>query len=282
MKRRMILLLKITVFAYAAILLLLFFLQRHYIYFPTRGMEPPEHYGAEGFRTLSLRATDGIRLTAWHHDPQPGYPTIVYFHGNAGHLGFRIAKYQALANGGYGVLALSYRGFGSSEGTPSEQGLYEDARAAIHYALGDLGLPIDRILLYGESLGSGVAVQMATEYPVAGLILEAPYTSVIRRGEAMFPRVIPVALLLKDRFNSIEKITQVKAPLLLFHGERDTVIPVSDGRELLAAANEPKEGLFFSEVDHTQFPLPELLAAMDRFGQVQGWFNPLPVGSQQP
>lgn len=278
----MMLLLKIAVFAYVIIILLLFFLQRNYIYFPTRGMESPEHYGAAGFRPVLLRTADNIQLTAWLHDPQPGYPTIIYFHGNAGHLGFRVPKYQALANGGYGVLALSYRGFGSSEGTPSEKGLYADARTAIHYALGELSLPIDHILLYGESLGSGVAVQMATEYPVAGLILEAPYTSVLRRGQAMFPRIIPVTLLLKDRFDSIGKIAQVKAPLLLFHGEQDKVIPVSDGRELLAAANEPKEGLFFPEVDHTQFPLAELLAAMDRFGRAQGWFTTLPVGSQQP
>ena len=281
MKRRMIFLLTAACSAYLFLLVGLFLLQRNMLYFPARDLGAPEQYGVTGFRPITLTAEDGMRLTAWQHDAAPGYPTIIYFHGNAGHLGYRAAKYSALAEAGFGVVALSYRGFGTSEGTPTEQGLYHDARSALNYAMGERGLPITRILLYGESLGSGIAVQMATEYPVAGLILEAPYTSILNRARAVVPVIVPVKLILKDHYASIDKIGQVKAPLLLFHGEKDQVVPVGDGRAILAAANEPKEGLFFPEVDHTQFDLPTLTSAMQRFGEAHGWFTPV-AGAKTP
>jgi fermentation-respiration switch protein FrsA (DUF1100 family) len=255
---------------YGALLAGLYVMQRHLLYFPARDLQPPATYGLQGFREISLTAADAVKLTAWEHLPQPGFATIVYFHGNAGHLGNRAAKYQALARAGFGVMALEYRGFGTSEGTPSEQGLYADARAAIAYLRTIRGVPLSQIMLYGESLGSGVAVQMATEYPVAGIILEAPYTSIVRRGQARYP-FIPVARLLKDRYESLAKMDRVHAPLLLFHGERDAVVPVEDGRALLAAAHAPKEGRFYPTVDHTQFPLDDLTETIRRFGGAHGW-----------
>lgn len=275
MKRRVIMLITVVCTVYVIFNVGLFVLQRNFIYFPGRNLGTPEQYGATAWEAVSLRSDDGMKITAWRHDAASGYPTLVYFHGNAGHIGDRIGKYSAIAEAGFGVVVLSYRGYGNSEGTPTEEGLYRDARAAINYALGEMGLPVSRLVLYGESLGTGVAIQMATEYPVAGIVLEAPYTSIVRRGQAMFPRIIPVSLLLKDRFASIDKIGQVKAPLLLFHGEKDNVVPVSDGREIFDAANEPKEGHFFPEVDHVQFDLPELVSLMERFGRTHGWFSPI-------
>ncbi len=255
---------------YAVLLVCLYFQQRRLLYFPQNGVQSPASHGASGFESVTFSTADGLSLSGWWHDAAPGFATVIHFHGNAGNVGGRAGFYQQIADAGFGVLAVDYRGYGVNTGEPSEEGLYADARAAIHFALGERGLPIQKIILYGESLGSGVAVQMATEYPVAGLVLEAPYTSVLARAQARFP-FVPVTLLLKDRYDSLNKMPQVKAPLLLFHGERDRVIPVHDGRTVLAAANPPKKGIFFPEVDHTQFPRAELVAAMQEFGQVHGW-----------
>lgn len=271
MKKRMVSLLLILGTSYILALVVLFFFQRSFLYFPTRDLGLPEQYGAIGFRVVTLQAEDGVSLITWHHLAAPGFSTIIYCHGNAGHLGFRVAKYQALADAGFGVLALEYRGFGTSGGSPTEQGLYADARAAVRYATDSLAIPLHNILMYGESLGSGVAVQMATEFRMGGLILEAPYTSVLRRAQERFFHLVPVRLMLHDQYNSISKIKHVHTPLLLFHGARDAIIPLSDGRELLAAAHSPKEGVFYEDVDHTQFPLGDLTQNILRFGRTHGW-----------
>lgn len=250
-------LLLVGIVIYGAVVAAMCLFQRQLMYYPDKRMKPPTHYGLADMTAVPVTTADNVTLTAWTHPAKPGMPTIVYFHGNAGHLGYRAFKFRPFIAAGFGLVAVSYRGYGTSAGEPSENGLYEDARAAIKLALSMPGVSEKRLVLYGESLGSGVAVQMATEFGVGGLALEAPYTSVVDRAAEIYP-FVPVRYLIRDRFESLKKIRDVKAPLLVFHGERDKIIPIRHGKLLLAYAGEPKRGVFFPTVGHTDFDMREV------------------------
>lgn len=226
--------------------------QRKLMYIPDKTIEAPEAYGLKGFKDLRTKTEDGLSIQLWYRPAAEGFPTIAYFHGNASNLANRSGTFAALTNVGFGLMGLSYRGYGKSEGEPSEQGLYSDARAALSFLTRDQRIPLNHIMLYGESLGTGVAVQMATEFPVAAIMLQAPYTSVVGRAAEIY-FYVPVRMLIKDHYNSIEKIKRVKTPLMIFHGLLDATIPAAHGKALLEAANEPKKGFFFPTVNHTDF-----------------------------
>lgn len=241
---------------YGVIVLTLFLAQRRLVFQPSVITNYPMDSNIIGVKTVDIHTADDLTLQSWYHPPEPDYPVIVYFHGNAGNLMDRAARYRMFMEKGFGLFALSYRGYGGNPGAPSELGLYEDARAALHYVR-EQGIPNEKIILYGESLGTGVAIQMATEFEPGMLVLEAPFTSVADRGQELYP-IIPVKLLIKDRFDSLSKIDEIKVPLLLFHGEKDAVIPVAQGRTLFEAANEPKKGVFFKDNGHTDFDIAEI------------------------
>ena len=238
--------------AYLMMVGFLYGFQRHLIYHPDKNIGPPAQYGLEGFTEQFITTADGVSIQLWYRPAAPGFPTVVYFHGNAAHMGNRAGIYTALAKKGFGVLGVSYRGYGKSGGSPSEQGIYEDARTAIKFLTDAQHIPLKRIILFGESLGTGVAVQMATEYNVGALMLEAPYTSVAARAAEIY-FYVPVNLMIQDKFDSINKIARVKAPLLLFHGELDQTIPIAMGRALLGAATSAKQGFFFPNGSHNDF-----------------------------
>lgn len=237
--------------AYAVLLVALTLAQRLLIYHPDKSIGPPAQYGLSHFDDITTVTSDKVTLQLWYAKAQPGMPTVVYYHGNSYNLSDRAGIYGALAGKGLGVLALSYRGYGRSQGSPSEQGLYNDARAAIAY-LTKKGVPLGRIILFGESLGTGVATRMATEYDVGGLVLQAPYTSVVNRAAEIY-RLVPVRILLRDRFDTLSRITQVKCPLMIFHGERDPTIPIAHGKALLEAAICQKKAYFFPDRAHNDF-----------------------------
>lgn len=227
----------------------IYLLQRKLMYFPYGPLAPPAEVGLGDMREVAIETADGLRLVAWHRPPtQEGAPTVVLFHGNAGNIAGRAFKARLFLDAGYGLLLVEYRGFGGNPGAPDEAGLYEDGRAALDFLSGE-GVAGASLVLYGESLGSGVAVQMASEREVGALVLEAPFTSADDVGAAAYP-FLPVRLLIKDHFASVEKIGAVAAPLLIVHGERDRTVPVALGKRLLAAANEPKEGLFIPQANH--------------------------------
>jgi len=234
--------------AYAALLGGLFFFQRQLLYFPDKTR--PGLAGLEqlGVREVVLSTEDGLSLLSWYLPGHPGRPVILYFHGNGGHLGHRVERMLRFAREGYGVLMPEYRGYGSNPGTPTETGFNADARAALGF-LGREGVAPNRLVLYGESLGSGVAVELATRRQVAGVILEAPFTSVAEVAQCHFPYV-PAARLVIDRFDSRSRIGRVRAPILVLHGESDRVVPVRFGRALFDAAPEPKEGWFVPQAGH--------------------------------
>jgi fermentation-respiration switch protein FrsA (DUF1100 family) len=208
----------------------------------------PSEWALNELQPLEAKSADGLTLTSWYRPAQRHDKfTIVFCQGNAGHLGYRNYKVRPWLDAGYGVLMVGYRGFGNP-GAPSEQGIYNDARAAIN-ALHSEGVTDQGIVLYGESLGTGVATQMATEYPVAALILESPYTSVPDVGANRYP-MVPVRFLLRDQYNSLDKIKNIHMPLLLLHGEMDQVVPVKFGKKLFEAANEPKQAEFVPDAGH--------------------------------
>jgi fermentation-respiration switch protein FrsA (DUF1100 family) len=234
--------------AYAALVGGLFFFQRQLLYFPDKTR--PGLAGLEqlGVREAFLSTEDGLSLLSWYLPGRPGRPVILYFHGNGGHIGHRSQRMLRFAREGYAVLMPEYRGYGSNPGTPTESGFYADARAALDF-LEREGVALNRLVLYGESLGSGVAVELATQQQVAGLILEAPFTSVAEVAQCHFPYV-PAARLVIDRFDSRSRIGRVRAPILVLHGQRDRVVPVRFGRALFDAAPEPKEGWFVPQAGH--------------------------------
>jgi fermentation-respiration switch protein FrsA (DUF1100 family) len=250
--RNMIYLLSFLALLYGLLVVGMYTFQRKLMYLPSKHIDAPRNYGLEGFSDMRAKTSDGVTVQLWYHPAENNMPTIVYFHGNAAHLGNRAGKFAAFAHDGFGVLALGYRGYGASEGEPTEQGLYSDARAAIAYATKENNIPLTKIMLYGESLGSGVAVQMATEYKVGALLLEAPYTSVVNRAAEIY-FFVPVKFLIHDHYDSISKISTVKMPVLIFHGEQDITIPLAHGKAILAAANEPKKAYFFPHIGHTDF-----------------------------
>jgi fermentation-respiration switch protein FrsA (DUF1100 family) len=180
--------------------------------------------------------------------PRGDRPVMLYFHGNGGALNLRVGRFERLIADGDGLVALSYRGYGGSSGEPSEQGLVNDALAAYDFAIARY--PASRIVLWGESLGSAVAVALAVQREVGGLILDAPFTSAADVGAAAYP-FAPVRWLIKDAFRSDRRIGKVKAPVLVLHGERDRVVPIRFGERLFALANEPKRMARFPQGGHS-------------------------------
>jgi fermentation-respiration switch protein FrsA (DUF1100 family) len=233
--------------AYVAVLAAMFFFQRALMYFPDTRRHDPTQAGLPAAQVVDLASADGTKLVAWHVPPQPGKPLIIYFHGNAGGLDLRAARFRKLTDDGTGLLALSYRGYGGSGGSPTETGLIADANAAYDFAVKDV--PASRIVVFGESLGTGVAVALASERETGGLILDAPFTSAADVGAAVY-WFAPVHLFMRDPFRSDRRIGKVRAPLLIIHGERDLIVPIGFGEKLFALANEPKRMQRFPQGGH--------------------------------
>jgi hypothetical protein len=238
----------VVVGAYAGLVGAMYGFQRQLLYFPSSGPLDAARAGVPEMRTVTLQTDDGLALQSWYAAAQGKAATVVYFHGNGGHIGHRGPKVRPYLDAGFGVLQLSYRGYGSNPGRPTEEGLYADGRAALAFLAGE-GVPRNRTVFYGESLGSGVAVELAQGTPIAALVLESPFTSVPDVARHHYP-FVPAGLLVRDRFDSASKIARTRAPLLVLHGEKDRVVPIRYGRALFAAANEPKEFHAFPEADH--------------------------------
>jgi fermentation-respiration switch protein FrsA (DUF1100 family) len=239
--------LAIALLGYGGVLALMYTAQRAMMYFPEALRTTPAEAKFEQAAEIVLDTADGEQIVAWHVAPQAGKPVILYFHGNGGALRHRVPRFAPLVADGTGLLALSYRGYGGSTGSPSEAGFIADARALYEFALARYGA--GRIVLWGESIGSGVAVALATEKKIAALILEAPFTSAADVGAKAYP-FAPVRLLMKDQFRSDLRIAKVHAPLLIMHGALDRVVPVTFGEKLFALANEPKRFVRFARGEH--------------------------------
>ena len=223
--------------------------QQRLLYFPDTRRTTPQDAGLDGVSERTLISADGSAILTWWGDAHDNHPTLIYFHGNAGsflNLAERIRKYMAR---GYNIVMMTYRGYGGSGGSPSERANVMDA-LAVYDAVRTSGVPEDRIILYGESLGTGIAIQVAAQRPVAGLILDAPYTSIVDLAGLHYP-FLPARWLMSDRYESSTYASQVSAPVLIVHGEADRIIPVEMARRLAAAFPGPCEVATFPEAGHS-------------------------------
>jgi uncharacterized protein len=240
-------LLLLGLLAYLGLAALLYFAQRALMYFPETARLAPAAAGVPGAEEVVLDTADGEKVIAWYVPPRGEKPIVLYFHGNGGSLRLRAWRFRELTSDGTGLLALSYRGYGGSTGRPTEAGLLQDARAA--YAFAAARYPADRIVPWGESLGTGVAVALAAERPVGRVVLESPFTSTADVAAKIY-FFIPVRLLMKDQFRSDERIDAVTAPVLVLHGERDNVVPIAFGERLYAMIRAPKRFVRLARASH--------------------------------
>lgn len=214
-------------------------MENQFIYFPAADLSATPRSVGLWFQDRWLTTDDGVRLHAWHiPNPKARY-TAIDFHGNAGNLGDRVDHYAQWHRAGLAVYAVDYRGYGRSQGAPSEDGLYRDARSAWADVTRELAVPPDRVVVVGRSLGSGPATQLATEVRPAGLVLESPMTSIPAMARVAYPW-LPVSFLVRTRFDNLHKITSVTCPLMVIHAAQDEIIPPWMGRRLFEAARDPK------------------------------------------
>jgi fermentation-respiration switch protein FrsA (DUF1100 family) len=233
---------------WAVLTALLFAAQRSFLYFPDTRPPDAAPLVAAGLGPLPVRAGD-LELTAWFRPPAAATSlTVVVFQGNGGHLGHRLLGVAPLLREGYGVVLAAYPGYGGNPGRPTESSLQAAGRGTLA-SLAARGVAADRVVLWGQSLGGGVATRLASEQRVAGVILEAPFTSVADRAQELYP-ILPARWLTLDRFDILSRIQAIGAPLMIVHGEGDRVVPVGHGRQIFAAAREPKRGVFIPHADH--------------------------------
>lgn len=218
-------------------ILLIYVFQRSFIYLPSKEKPDPRDYNAHDMKVVSIMMREGHSVDSWFKSPLHHKPTILFLHGNAGHIGYRMPIARHFIQAGLGVLLLEYRGYGGNKGNPTEQSLYEDARAGMQFLL-ENNIHADDIVIYGESLGSAVGIQLALEYPVCALILQSPFTSLSKMAQYHYPWMMFTPW---DKFNSIDKIQSIKMPLLVIHAKLDNIVPYSQGLSIYSKAPDPKE-----------------------------------------
>lgn len=258
---------------YAVSLAALIWFQRDLMYMPQSVSMAPAAAGFEGAEIFTLNTSDDQHLVAWYKRAKPGKPTILYFYGNGGVLARMAKRFNALTDDGNGLMAVDYRGYGLSTGKPTEAGLLLDGEAAYIHLLAE-GVPPDRIVIYGESLGSGVAVAIASRHRPASLVLEAPFSSAVDVAAQRY-WMFPVHVLMQDQFRSDLRIKEVLAPILILHGEKDEVVPFKFGQRLFNLAPYPKQFMAIPESGHSLLLLPGVTA------RVKAWIaGTLPAGGE--
>jgi len=257
----------------AAVLALIWAMQRRLIYFPADGVPTPGDVGLADVEPVAFETTDGLRLNGWFVAASGTLPrvTVLVFNGNAGNRAHRGPLAAAFQRHGLQVLLVDYRGYGGNPGAPTEHGLAADSRAARAYLASRPDVDASRIVYFGESLGTAVAVDLAVEQPPAALILRSPFTSMADIGQHHYP-FLPVRLLLRDRFAAIDRIPRIRAPLLVIAGGRDRIVPVEQSRRLYDAAVAHKALLVLPDADHND---DELLAGDEMVGAIVRFLRPL-------
>ena len=248
---------------YLIFLIFLFFYQRNLLYHPAENNYSGDNLEVK-IEKVSIQTTDNINLLGWFHKKNlKNYKTIVYFHGNAGKLENRIHKLNHFKDMDVNFLIIAWRGFSGNNGKPTEEGLYTDGRSAINW-LKEKGLKEEDIIIYGESLGTGVATEIAQNNVYAGLVLETPFTSMVEAAKNFYP-YIPVSLLLKDKYENQKKIKNINIPVLVMHGEVDQIVPFWMGKKIYQIANQPKYSHFTKFDDHMMEYDEKLLFVLTTF-----------------
>jgi len=269
MARRVMGVLLMAALVFVLLVVLVFVFQRRLIYIPMGQPGSPAAAGLGSGREVSLETEDGLTLAAWFIPSAttgPG-PAVLFLPGNAGNRSYRAPLAAALSQAGLSVLLVDYRGYAGNPGNPSEAGLAADARAALRRLQELPEVDPERILYFGESLGTGAAVSLAAESPPAALILRSPYSSLASVASLHYP-FLPVSWLLRDRFDSIRRIGSISTPVLILAGESDRIVPAAESRRLFDAANEPKRYVLFPDARHNDAALlagPQLIHEVGRF-----------------
>ena len=248
---------------YVSVLVILFIFQRNLMYHPSEN----NYFGDKlevNIEKVNIKTSDNINLLGWFHKKDLNkFKTIVYFHGNAGTLDNRIHKLNHFKDMEVNFLIIAWRGFNGNKGKPNEKGLYIDGLSAVNWIINQ-GVKEQNIILYGESLGTGIATEIAQQKNFAGVILETPFTSMVAAAKKFYP-YLPVSLLLKDRYENNKKIKNINIPLLVMHGEKDTIVPFSMGKKIYNLANEPKYYYFTKHDNHMMEYDDQLLNVLEDF-----------------
>ena len=253
----------------AGIVVLAWMFQRTLIYFPFGDVPGPRDVGLTRAEVVTFPTADSLRLRGWFvpSSQSPATHTVLVFNGNAGNRAHRAPLAAALQRQGLQVLLFDYRGYGDNDGKPTEAGLRADAQAARRYLVERSDVDASRLIYFGESLGTAVAIGLAAEHPPAAVILRSPFPSLVEVGRTHYP-FLPVRLLLQDRFDAIRDIQRVSCPVLVLAGDQDRIIPFSQSRRLYDAATSTKELVIVAGADHNDLALlagDEMLAAIKQF-----------------
>ena len=247
---------------YVGITVVVYFYQRKLLYHPFSAEITGEGL-IHNFETINFKTSDNFVLKGWFHLKNSNKKTILFLHGNAGNLDNRIDKLNSLGSMDINFLIISWRGYSGNPGNPSEAGLYKDVLGGIKW-LNEKGISNDQIILYGESLGTAIATEVGQNENFAGIILEAPFTSMVDMGQKIYP-IFPVKFLLKDKYESKNKIKNIKSPILIMHGEIDKIVPFRMGKKMFELANEPKYSYFSKYDDHMMEFNKDLINSINLF-----------------
>jgi fermentation-respiration switch protein FrsA (DUF1100 family) len=256
-------------------------LEQRYIYFPDRELIATPAAIGLAYEEVGFAAADGTALHGWYLPGEAGRPLVVFCHGNAGNISHRLESLHLLHGLGLSVFIFDYRGYGQSAGTPSEEGTYADARGALAW-LRQRGWTPAQLIYFGESLGAAVALQLAVEQPPAGLVLEAPFTSIAAMGRHHYLLLhLLLGWLLDARYDNLAKIGRVHSPLLIIQGKADTIVPPAMSRRLYEAANEPKNLRLIPRAGHNDLLFVGGNAWRDAWREFIGRFPRLPEGEAE-
>ena len=257
----------IIIFIYLISTIAVYLFQRKLLYHPHSPPYFSNDNSGEGlshkFEKIKINVSEEIKLNGWFHFKDKTKKTILFLHGNAGNLDNRIYKLNWLGNLDINYLIIAWRGYSFSDGKPTENGLYQDANSALNF-LKDKGIFDKDIILYGESLGTAIAAEIGQNKDFAGIILEAPFTSMVELGQKYYP-FFPVKLLLKDKYESEKKIKNLKSPILIMHGMKDNIVPFYMGEKIFEIANEPKFKYFTDLDDHMMEYDEKLVSEIEKF-----------------
>ena len=262
-RKNLLQLVLIIFFLYFFVLVFLYFYQRNLLYHPNENNYSGDKISVNIMK-VKIPTSDNLELLGWYHEKNlKDYKTLIYFHGNAGSLENRIHKLNHFKDMNINFLIIAWRGFSGNKGKPSEQGLYEDGISAINWLI-KKGVNDKNLILYGESLGTGVATHLAQNKSYAGVVLETPFTSMVDTAKIFYP-YIPVNLLLRDKFENYKKVKNINSPILVMHGEVDQIVPFFMGKKIYELANKPKYSYFTKYDDHMMEYDENLVLALKSF-----------------
>ena len=236
-------------FIYISIGLILFIFQRKILFNISNKPKKPEDYELNNIKELQIKTLDGVNLLAWYSRPNANQPLLVYFHGNSFDIGERAHRIKRYINKGLGVLLLAWRGYSGNLGKPTEKNLYIDGESTIKWIIENLNYDYENLIIYGESLGCAVAVELGTRYKFKSIVLESPFTSIPDIARKRY-KIYPIKNLVLDKFDNYSKIDKILSPLLIISGKKDEVIPHEHSKKLFLKAKNPKKNLFIDEAMH--------------------------------